>query len=85
MDFYLLQTGESSKLVLMWRGGNWKPTMSEIANLETGDWKPSQTLISGDGARPYIKYTGSYNKENNAHRWGGGGGAAAEWSKSLPL
>lgn len=66
--WFIFKGSESSKVVLMWRGGTWKPSYSEVSNFDTWDWKPSTTLISGQGARPYIKYTSSYNKENNYPR-----------------
>ena len=53
----------------MWRGGTWKPTMSEVTNFENWTWTSSKTVISGQGARPYIKYTSSYNEDNKAPRF----------------
>jgi hypothetical protein len=49
------QGSEGSKIVLMWRGGTWKPTFSEVTNTLTWDWKPSQEVISGQGAR-YLNF-----------------------------
>jgi len=46
-------------MVLLWRGASWKPTMSEVVDDESWAWKESAVIISGPGARPYIKYIDS--------------------------
>ncbi|KRE99839.1 hypothetical protein ASG89_27310 [Paenibacillus sp. Soil766] len=43
---------------LFWRGGNFKPNFSFLPDTE-GIWSEPQTLIMGDGARPYVKYAGN--------------------------
>ena len=40
---------------MFWRGGSWKPTYATVVN-KNWDWSPVQEVISGEGARPYIKY-----------------------------
>ncbi|WP_407267926.1 BNR-4 repeat-containing protein [Radiobacillus sp. PE A8.2] len=46
--------GEDNTIYLFWRGGNFKPSFAK-----TNDgihWSEVNTLITGSGARPYIKY-----------------------------
>ncbi len=52
------------KLTLFWRGGSWKPTLSQIpkfyrslsARPTAWQWSDSLTMIEAKAARPYIKY-----------------------------
>lgn len=49
---------QEHKQYLFWRGGNFKPNFSSLPDKE-GTWSEPQTLIRGDGARPYVKYAGN--------------------------
>ncbi|MNI06551.1 hypothetical protein D3C73_595370 [compost metagenome] len=53
-----IHVDKEQQLYLFWRGGNFKPNFSTRSDSTGGDWSSPQTLILGDGARPYIKYAG---------------------------
>ena len=40
--FFCLKAGPNPRLVLFWRGGNWKPTFSYVTNLLEVIQDPSQ-------------------------------------------
>ncbi|WP_171638528.1 BNR-4 repeat-containing protein [Paenibacillus plantarum] len=46
---------QEQKQYVFWRGGNFKPNFSSLPDKE-GTWSEPQTLIMGEGARPYVKY-----------------------------
>ncbi len=59
-----VQLGESNRLWLFWRGGNWQPTFS--TSTDSGStWAPAQTLVNYPDHRPYIKF--SSNKSDRIH------------------
>lgn len=45
-------------LLLFWRGGNFKPTLSIRKDGEY--WSEAKTLIQGDGFRPYIRFASNH-------------------------
>lgn len=46
---------EEDNLYLFWRGGNFKPNFS-VSSDKGQTWADVQTLVMGEGARPYIKF-----------------------------
>jgi hypothetical protein len=50
--------GEQNRIYLLWRGGNFSPTLSTSSN-GGGSWSPARTVISNPGQRPYVKLAGN--------------------------
>ena len=54
--------GESDKILLFWRGGNYKPSYSTgtyTPDSVVWQWSPAKTLIMTDTGRPYVRYAAS--------------------------
>ena len=51
--------GETNRIYLFWRGGNWKPCYTTgVYNpeLQSWTWERARTLIYTESGRPYVKY-----------------------------
>lgn len=47
---------KEQKLILFWRGGNFKPVFSTCDHLQDNHWSETRVLIEDSGRRPYIKF-----------------------------
>ena len=52
--FFCLKAGPNPRLVLFWRGGNWKPTFSYVTNLLEVIQDPSQVSKKRKGKSGFL-------------------------------